>query len=305
MKQKASYELASILLDNLEAMVAYWNKEEICLYANNAYLSWFGKTHEQMMGIRLKELLGPELYEKNSPYRIAAYAGSVQVFERAITTPQGKIRYSLATYTPHIQNGVVQGIFVHVADVTPLKLMEHELRIAKEKAEALATHDFLTGLPNRVLLNDRIEQAVSQSKRTQRMFAGASLDLDDFKKVNDTHGHAAGDKLLIEISTRMKNSVRELDTVTRLGGDEFFILFPEIGSKSELEILAHRLLNSIGIPFTIDGQVVNPACSLGIVVVSNIGISPKEFMDQSDKALYAAKKKGKNQYELVDYSPAH
>lgn len=107
-------------------MIAYWDAAERCLYANAAYLDWFGKTPEQMRGISLAELLGP-IYALNLPYIRGALSGKKQVFERTIPTPQGHIRESIATYTPDIVDGVVRGFAVHVADVTPVRKREREL----------------------------------------------------------------------------------------------------------------------------------------------------------------------------------
>jgi len=292
-------DIVMLLLDHLEAMVAYWDKNEACQFANNAYLQWFGRTREQMAGITLGQLLGPELYRKNSPYRLAAYAGRTQVFERALTTPQGKIRHSLATYTPHVVDGDVQGIFVHVADVTPLKLLESELREAKERAERLATHDFLTGLPNRVLLSDRIEQALVLSKRSQSLIAGATLDLDGFKQINDSLGHAAGDNLLVEVAGRIRRSLRDLDTVTRLGGDEFFLLFPAIDDRDQLEGLSTRILDAVRAPMELSGTTLRPSCSIGVAIASDWRITPEMLMEASDRALYKAKALGKNRFAIA------
>lgn len=299
MKQQIqAQELAASLLNHLEAMVAYWDKDERCRYANNAYLQWFEVAHEKIMGMSLQELLGPALYEKNLPYLKHAYSGKLQVFERTLRMPKGKFRYSLVSYIPHVVDGKVQGIFVHVADVTPLKQLENKLRLAKVKAEKMATHDFLTGLPNRVLLNDRIEQVIAQAKRSERMIAGASLDLDDFKRINDTLGHAAGDKLLVEIAARIKKSVRVQDTVTRLGGDEFFLLFGKISGKLQVESIADRVLSTVRMPVEISGQVFHPSCSLGIVMSTDSKVTPDMLIDESDKALYEAKANGKNRYAL-------
>lgn len=127
-------EIVLTLVDHLDAMVAYWDLDQVCVFANHAYLEWFGKTREQMVGITLERLLGP-IYPRNLPYLRAAYAGQVQVFEREIRAPDGRIRCSLATYTPHLVEGSVRGIFVHVADVTPLKLMEQQRRASEERLE--------------------------------------------------------------------------------------------------------------------------------------------------------------------------
>ena len=119
--------------DQASAMLAYWDKEQICRFANNAYREWFGRSKEEMIGkISLKELLGP-LYEKNLSYINAALSGNKQVFEREIHIPGGGIRHSLATYSPDISNGEIKGFFVHVADVTYIKALEEQLRSSRRE----------------------------------------------------------------------------------------------------------------------------------------------------------------------------
>jgi diguanylate cyclase (GGDEF)-like protein len=253
-----------------------------------------------MIGITLEGLLGP-IYTKNLPYIRAAYAGDVQVFEREIPTPDGRIRHSLAMYTPRIVDGRVHGIFVHVADVTPLKTLEQELRIAKAEAETRATHDFLTGLPNRVLLRDRIAQALALSKRTHRMVAVLSVDMDDFKRINDVHGHAAGDRFLVVMAARLTHSLREADSVTRMGGDEFLVLFPAIESRAEVEAMAGRILDRVRAPLQLEGTILSPSCSVGIALSSPDGLTPEELIASSDRALYLAKEHGKNRYAFADH----
>jgi len=136
--REALGHIALNLVDHLDAMTAYWDLDQVCVFANKAYLAWFGKTTDQMIGITLQELLGP-IYLKNLPYIRGAYEGHVQVFEREIPTPDGTTRHSLATYTPHVVDGRVRGIFVHVADVTPLKSLERELRRSEERLELVLT----------------------------------------------------------------------------------------------------------------------------------------------------------------------
>jgi diguanylate cyclase (GGDEF)-like protein/PAS domain S-box-containing protein len=285
--------------NQVTAMLAYWNTDQVCIFANDAYRGWFGKSGSEVMGMTMQELLGP-LYEKNLPYILAAMNGERQIFEREIPTPSGEIRHSIATYTPDIVNGKVRGMIVLVADVTPLKKLEHELEEAKAKAEHLATHDFLTGLPNRVLLTDRISQAISFAKREKRMMAVMTIDMDDFKKINDTYGHGEGDRLLVEIAFRMKNSIRETDTASRYGGDEFLLLaFPELSSEKNIEVIVKRLLENARQPFEIKGTVVSPAFSIGIAVYPTNGSSAEELILKSDEALYIAKKLGKNRYAFA------
>lgn len=287
------------LVDHLDAMLAYWDKNQVCGFANNAYRSWFGKSREEVIGMTMEQLLGP-LYPKNLPYIRAALAGQRQVFERAIPTPDGNIRDSLATYTPHIVNGEVCGFFVHVADVTPLKQLEQQLRNAKAAAEQQATHDFLTGLPNRVLLVDRITQAIAHGKRTKRFVAAISVDVDDFKKINDTYGHAAGDRLLIEIALRLKGTLRAFDSVTRMGGDEFLLLISEVESKIQIEAMAARILKTVNVPFEYNGATISPGCSLGIAICPPECATAQGLISESDRALYHAKRLGKNRYAFSE-----
>jgi diguanylate cyclase (GGDEF)-like protein/PAS domain S-box-containing protein len=287
------FGIALFLLNHLDAMVAYWDTEEVCVFANNAYRDWFGKTSEQVIGHTLKELLGP-LYPLNAPHIKAALEGRSQIFERDIPTPNGEVRQSLATYTPHIIDGKVFGFFVHVADVSPLKELERQLKIAKERAEELATHDFLTKLPNRVLLFDRISQALAIAKRRQRMVALLSLDIDDFKKVNDTYGHGIGDRLLIEFSTRMTNSLRESDTLTRFGGDEFLLLAPEVDSATQAEVIALHMLERVSEPFQLGDLSLTISISVGISLYPRDATTVEALIASSDGALYAAKALGKN-----------
>lgn len=131
--------LALRAADSIPAMVAYWNRDETCVFANDAYGAWFGRSRESLIGTKLRDLLGP-IYELNFPFVRAALAGSVQVFERRIPKPDGSgMRDSFATYTPHIVDGEVLGFYVHVADITMLKQKERELeRALAERDRALA-----------------------------------------------------------------------------------------------------------------------------------------------------------------------
>lgn len=279
-------------------MVAYWDLNKVCLFANNAYLDWLGIPKQKMIGITMPEMLG-SLYNVNLPYIEAAYAGERQVFERDVRAPDGRVRHGLATYIPHIVGGQVYGMFVHVVDVTPLKKLEHELRTAMNEAERLATHDFLTGLPNRVLLIDRIRQALTVSSRTHRKTALFSVDIDNFKRINDTHGHPAGDRCLVEIASRLKSLLREADSVTRMGGDEFIVLVPEIETHAQAETLAQRILECLSAPLQVGNYTAACTCSVGVALYPQDGASPEALIANSDNAAYLAKKLGKNRYALA------
>jgi diguanylate cyclase (GGDEF)-like protein/PAS domain S-box-containing protein len=286
------------IVDHLDAMVAYWNAEQICTFANAAYLHWFGKTREQIVGHGMKELLGP-LYTMNLPYIDAAFGGRQQVFERRITLPDDTQRYTLATYTPHRVDGEVAGIFVHVADVTTLKRTQEELRVAKERAEAMAAHDPLTGLPNRLLLHETVARAIAAGVRDHASLALMAIDADHFKAINDQHGHAEGDRLLVELASRLRHSLRACDTVFRVGGDEFIALLPAIGSADEAEQLGHRILASAREQLRLADTNVVASVSIGAALMPPEGSTPDAMLTAADHALYEAKRRGRDRLVIA------
>jgi len=214
------------------------------------------------------------------------------------------MRHSLATYTPHVVDGQVVGIVVHVADVTRMKTLEKALQIAKEEAERLAAHDVLTGLPNRLSLAEDLRRALAGAERRGRMAAVMSLDLDDFKHVNDTYGHDVGDRLLIEVAARLRQTTRDSDVLVRLGGDEFLLLSADIESIAQVEAIAGRIVRDVGRPVRLNGTTVLPTLSVGIALYPQHGTTPEALMASSDRALYLAKKLGRNRYAFAEQHAA-
>lgn len=296
------------LVDHLDAMVSYWDINQVCRFANAAYTVWFGRGREALLGKALQELLGP-LYELNLPHIEAAYRGARQVFERAIPFPDGSgVRHSLTTYVPRIVNGRVVGMFVHVADVGPFKMLEtalKEAKEAKEAAEDLATHDYLTGLPNKLMLRDRAEEAIARARRTGEKMYLLSVDVDNFKQINDSYGHPAGDQILVEIAARITSCMREYDTVARIGGDEFVVLAAGGQLKEGIEGLASRMLDRVRQPYQLEDQVLTPSISVGVAEFPIHGLSLPLLMATSDRALYLAKQSGRNCFRLghSEWSP--
>ena len=288
------------LIDHLDAMVAYWNQDRVCVIANAAYREWFGRTADEVIGMTMQQLLGP-LYEKNAPYIDAAFAGEKQVFEREIPLPNGKgSRHSLATYTPHIVDGRVPGIFVHVADVTQLKRLELQLQRAKERAESLAAHDVLTGLPNRLLLQETVDREIAIAERTRRMLGILVIDCDKFKGVNDRFGHAVGDRYLTELAGRLRAALRQGDVLFRVGGDEFVAVLPGLDSMTAVEMLLSRLVIAVFTPVRLEGPGESPTVSIGAALYPKHGRSLSELLEVADRALYDAKSRGGNRYWLPE-----
>ncbi len=168
----------------------------------------------------------------------------------------------------------------------------------EQKLEALAMHDSLTGLPNRRLLNDRFNMALTNAQRNKKRLAIMSIDLDKFKIINDTLGHDTGDKLLIAVADRLTGALRKSDTIARIGGDEFVLLLGEVEQKDSAVTVAQKLLEYFRQPFTIDAHILKVTLSIGIALFPDDGKDIESLLKASDKALYAAKEKGRDRFAL-------
>ncbi len=167
---------------------------------------------------------------------------------------------------------------------------------SEERLQHLAHYDQLTGLPNRILFNERLNYAITQAERNQGLIAVMFLDLDGFKPVNDNLGHAAGDRLLHLVAQRLKHSLRASDTVARFGGDEFTIVLPEIDSIDSVSGIAEKIIEQVAKPYTIGENQVQITTSVGISLYPNDTRTPHELIHHADHAMYQAKRQGKNHY---------
>jgi diguanylate cyclase (GGDEF)-like protein len=173
-----------------------------------------------------------------------------------------------------------------------------ERRLADQRVVHMAHHDALTGLPNRTLLADRVGQAIARAHRSGGKLAVLFLDLDRFKNVNDSFGHAVGDMLLTAVSARLTASRREEDTVARLGGDEFIISIPDVFDAAEAESVAARILADLAKPFTINGHQLHADGSIGIALYPRDGDTAETLMRNADTAMYHAKESGRGNYQF-------
>jgi diguanylate cyclase (GGDEF)-like protein len=163
-----------------------------------------------------------------------------------------------------------------------------------------ALHDSLTGLPNRALFLDRLGVALDRSRRTNASIAVLFLDVDDFKQINDSLGHAAGDRLLVGLADRLRGMLRPMDTVARFGGDEFTFLFEELGGEREAVLIAERISRTASIPIALDHGENSITVSIGIAMVTDASIYPETVIREADAAMYRAKELGRSRYELFD-----
>ncbi len=174
------------------------------------------------------------------------------------------------------------------------------LKETQDRLEQMAYFDALTGLPNRRLLSDRLQQAIGQASRSERLLAICYLDLDGFKPVNDQWGHAAGDQLLIDAARRLTANVRAGDTVSRLGGDEFVVLLGNLAHFDECEVALERIRSAINTPFQLNAGEARVSASMGITLFPLDGADPDMLLRHADQAMYQAKQAGRNRYALFD-----
>ncbi len=181
------------------------------------------------------------------------------------------------------------------ADITEHKQIQEHVRY-------LAHYDALTNLPNRVLFNDRLGQALINAQRADSKAAVMFLDLDRFKNINDTLGHGAGDMLLQEVAARLTDCIRQGDTVSRLGGDEFVVLLPELNDEKDTQRVAQKLLNTLAFPIVLQGHELHISASIGISYYPMDGTNTETLMRHADIAMYRAKEEGRNNYQYYHAS---
>ena len=192
-------------------------------------------------------------------------------------------------------DGKVINYVAAFSDITSLK-------VTHERMEYLAHHDPLTDLPNRLLFNARFDLSLQNARRKQRRLALLLLDLDGFKLVNDSLGHPVGDELLQHVAKRLNILVRQEDTIARFGGDEFAIVFYDVGNTSNIEKLAGSIVESLGKPYAISDETVNISCSVGISIYPDHFEDKESLMGAADSSMYLAKEGGKNGYRLYEKS---
>ena len=401
----------------LPSMIAYWDTDTRCQFANKPYEEWFGKTPEQMLGLHMADALGDKLFQLNRPHTEAALAGVAQEFERSVLKPDGTVGHTLVNFVPDKDpQGVIRGFIALVTNISRLREADAAIRLSASVFEAstdgimvtdaqatilsvnaafatltgysadevvgqnarilksgrhdaaffeamfaqlaqtgqwkgevwsrrkdgshyleelsispirndagdivryvgvcaditdqwdkaqlmrhMALHDNLTGLPNRVLLMERLMQLMAMSVREPRQIVLMFLDLDGFKHVNDTWGHDMGDHVLQTVATRLQRLLRPSDTVARLGGDEFVVLLDNPASSDSVGLVAERIIRELNEPIVLADQTAQVGTSIGIAQRhSPADLSAEALLKLADEAMYASKAAGKNTFTFAN-----
>jgi diguanylate cyclase (GGDEF)-like protein/PAS domain S-box-containing protein len=254
----------------------------VVVYANDAAQQVFGLSGAELLGQGYQLAVAAE--DREEMARAAAEVITVgceqEVTARVVT---GRYhRWAHTKFVPLGQPSKPTGWLATVEDVT-------DRRAAESHLTHQATHDALTGLPNRLLLEDRLEQACSRLHRGRGSVSVLFIDLDRFKDVNDHHGHAFGDRVLAETARRLEHAMRDVDTLARLGGDEFVAVCESL-DDAEADAVARRIMDAVAQPLMVDGVELRIGASVGVARSDAPGITAEELMGHADRDMYRVKR---------------
>jgi diguanylate cyclase (GGDEF)-like protein/PAS domain S-box-containing protein len=276
------------IADHMPALICYLDREHRYRFANATYRDWFGVEPEALIGKRVDEMFPPELYDARRPYMEKALAtGELLTYEMDISL-DGRLRHLRTTYVPDRgPDGTLQGLYVLILDITELKTVQLTL-------SRMVRFDHLTGLLNRQPFEERLDEAVRGARRGQGALAVLFIDVDSFKTINDSRGHAAGDTVLKEFARRLQRAVRGSDTVARLAGDEFVVLLERVRGLEQAEAVAAKVCEEMQSPFQLDDGELAVSASVGVAWSDGTSLSADRMMAAADAALYEAKRAGRN-----------
>lgn len=295
-----SEAFSSTMLKSIPLPVFYKDRDGRYLDCNQTFLEWTGQQREELIGRTVFDLWEQELAEAYDLRDRELMEGEQQLqeYEGQLLDGDGKKRDVLFHKAKvHDHAGRLVGMVGVVLDITDRKRDEESIR-------QLAMHDELTQLPNRRLIRQRLEQVQESGQRNDLCSALLFLDLDNFKPLNDLHGHEAGDQLLVEVARRLKASVRQRDTVGRLGGDEFVVILDALGENHEQSAervlrLAEKIRQRLSEPYQLDATLHSCTASIGAVLFCSYESSVDSLLHQADLAMYEAKSAGRNKVYLA------
>jgi diguanylate cyclase (GGDEF)-like protein/PAS domain S-box-containing protein len=290
---RESEEKYKTIIENIEDGYLEVAPDGTPLFFNRVWLNMIGYSRDEFTVMNVRHLMDEEAAGQLSRIFEDVYetGKSSRGIEFQMTQKDGdRINVEISVSLILDTKGKRAGISNFIRDVTEQKKAEETIR-------RLAYHDSLTGLPNRLLCRDRLNMALTRAKRHGQYFAVMMLDLDKFKDVNDTLGHHMGDRLLQEVSELLTGLLRKVDTVARMGGDEFLLLLPEIQKIEDSIMIAQKIIDSFQTPFVIDGYEIHITTSIGIASYPDDSDDVDTLVKHADIAMYRAKESGRNNYQ--------
>jgi diguanylate cyclase (GGDEF)-like protein/PAS domain S-box-containing protein len=286
------------LVQNASDVTMVLGADTVVSYVTPPLQRVLGWDPAELLGVELADLVHPE----EAAYARAFYAEIDGRDGENLATVEWRVRHRDGSWRQFevvnaslLDDDAVRGIVATLRDVTERRALEREL-------EHQAFHDRLTGLANRALFRDRLEHALARRNRNQHPVAVLLLDLDDFKVVNDSLGHAAGDRLLVLVAERLRGRLRAADTTARMGGDEFAVLLDDPAAADEATHVAERLIDALAAPYQLDGRELFVRASIGVALAARTGQPADELLRDADMAMYAAKARSRGGYQI--FQPA-
>ncbi|MGA2420551.1 MAG: EAL domain-containing protein [Candidatus Acidiferrum sp.] len=296
-------ESKNIILDSIGEAILRTDLSGKVMYLNRAAQIMTGWSREEALGRPLGDVFHiVDEFGQTAECRNAATstladraAQTLMSNKNSILIKRDGTECGIESFTNPVLNleGFLSGSILTFRDISAARATSSEMA-------RLAQHDFLTGLPNRLLFNDRLEQAISQAERQGNQLGVMFVDLDHFKRINDSLGHAVGDKLLQSVSRRLLACVRRTDTVSRWSGDEFVVLLSQIQYPGDAAVSARKIIRALAAPHDIDGHLVDVSVSLGVSTFPEDGSTLASLLGKADTAMYEAKKRGRNTYEFFE-----
>ncbi|MDD2905733.1 MAG: EAL domain-containing protein [Sulfurimonas sp.] len=267
------------------------------LYANKGACAALGYTFDEFLSMNIYDINPYLLKEKVSKLKEELLI-SGHVLNRSEHKRKDGSLYHVQSYIHKLKYNGVNAYVIFDTDIS--KSIEAERQLQRQSLQLYhqAHHDTLTDLPNRTLFKDRLAQAIISAKRNTKAFALLFIDLDQFKKINDSLGHHVGDEVLIEASRRFKNNLREEDTLARLGGDEFTIILKEIKTLQDIAAICQKMIQAIKEPMEIDGHILYISSSIGISLYPQDALSSHDLIKYADTAMYKAKDEGRDNFQF-------
>ncbi len=294
--ERQSAERFRSLVQNSSDVIVLLSPDLTIRYHTPSVERVLGYGEDELVGTRLSDLLPREEAERLRGFfaEVCAISGTPMPRDLPLRRKDGTVVQLESVFNNLLAVPNVGGVVVTARDVTERRALEDQLAYQ-------AFHDSLTGLANRALFSERITHAIERGVRRQNLFAVLFVDLDDFKTVNDSLGHAAGDELLVTVAERIRASIRPEDTCARLGGDEFAVMVESIADPDGAVTVARRILGTMAEPLVVEGSDITVQASIGIALGSG-GQTASEIMRSADLAMYRAKSEGKGRYALYEPS---